>query len=238
MTDFSKISDFSLAMIDEYEQCLRTNRELSKMYFFEEPQAVIDERAIILFKYFFEKIMQWTPQEALNYFDEDTVRKAKLMKAYKPFSKGFPADGYSASDYFYVVKRCYPEQIHINKRDLIIAYYKKVLENGASFPRKFFSDSDARDKARIMLQYALISRDKRFDDIDDIYSFFADKSKCSSYLDSVNLKKVCTAEFDSPLEFMHLSLAPQQRDDFLYNYYSIKNQLEEAEIDCDFKTSD
>ena len=180
MTDFTKVSDFNLAMLDDYETCLRTNKELSKMYFFDEPQSTIDERAILLFKFFFEKIAEWTPQEALNYLDEDVIKKAKLKKAYSPFSKGFPAKGYSINDYFYVAKRCYPDQIHLTKKDLIIMYYKKVLEKGESFPRKFFEDEEARSKARIMLQYALISKDKRFDDINDIYEFFADKTKCKN----------------------------------------------------------
>ena len=58
MTDFTTLSSFNLAMVEDYERCLRLNKNMPKTYFNGCSAVVKNERAIILFKYFFEKLVQ------------------------------------------------------------------------------------------------------------------------------------------------------------------------------------
>ena len=134
MTDFTTLSSFNLAMVEDYERCLRLNKNMPKTYFNGCSAVVKNERAIILFKYFFEKLVQWTPLEIINYLSKDVIDKAKLAKAYSAID--YPPE-FSKRDYFYMAKLCYPDEVGslFNYRDLIILRYKKVLESGSHFQR-------------------------------------------------------------------------------------------------------
>lgn len=224
MTDFTTLSSFNLAMVEDYERCLRLNKNMPKTYFNGCSAVVKNERAIILFKYFFEKLVQWTPLEIINYLSKDVIDKAKLAKAYSAID--YPPE-FSKRDYFYMAKLCYPDEVGslFNYRDLIILRYKKVLESGKSFPKKYFDAPDGNDKARIIMQHALFTSEKRFKNVDELYSYFADKKTSNEFLAKNKLKNICTISFPTPLDYAHYSLAPEQREDAYYNMYKINNFL-------------
>ena len=126
-----------------------------------------------------------------------------------------------------MAKLCYPDEVGslFNYRDLIILRYKKVLESGKSFPKKYFDAPDGNDKARIIMQHALFTSEMRFKNVDELYSYFADKKTSNEFLTKNKLKNICTISFPTPLDYAHYSLAPEQREDAYYNMYKINNFL-------------
>ena len=230
MTNFAALSDYDQAMLEDYERCLRNGKKLSKTYFSGCSDTVKQNRAILLFKYFFEKIVCWNPHQIINFVSEDVVEnKAMLARAYSALT--FPPD-FSKKDYFYLANLCYPDETSSMFKDegVIILQYNKVLQTGCPFPKRYFDTPDGTDKARIMMQQALLHSTKRFDDEEDLYGYFAKKKNGDEFLSKAKLKHVCANNFSSPLEFMHYSLAPQQRNDFLFNYYKIDSLCKQNHI--------
>ena len=79
MTDFVNVSQFDRAMLEDYERHLRMGKNMPKTYFNGCSDAVKNSRAVLLFKYFFEKVVEWTPLEIINYLTKDVIdNKAKL----------------------------------------------------------------------------------------------------------------------------------------------------------------
>lgn len=230
MTDFVNVSQFDRAMLEDYERHLRMGKNMPKTYFNGCSDAVKNGRAVLLFKYFFEKVVEWTPLEIINYLTKDVIdNKAKLSKAYSAVD--FPKE-FSKKDYFYIAKLCYPDEIGymFNYRDLIILRYKKVLESGKTFPKKFFDTPDGNDKARIIMQYALLTSDIKFRNIDDLCEYFSHRKTSDDFLSKAKLKNVCAMNFTSPLEFAYYSLSPTQRDRAYYMLHKLDNSLKQHGI--------
>lgn len=240
MSNFNNLSDYNMAMLEDYEKHLRLKKKLPKTYFSrpkdmpeEEHLYNIKQRVIILFQFFFEKIMEWTPQDALNNLNEDAIQRAMLTNAYAAIvkEKKIYIPPFKKSDYFYLVKLCYPNEIHFGKQELAILRFKSVIEAGKSFPKGYFEEADGADNARIILQYALATSDIRFKNIEDLYAYFATSKTANSFLAKNKLTNACNNNFATPLEYMHLSLAPQQRDHFLYNYHAINELMRKEKIE-------
>ena len=61
--------------------------------------------------------------------------------------------------------------------------------------------------------------------VDELYSYFADKKTSNEFLTKNKLKNICTISFPTPLDYAHYSLALEQREDAYYNMYKINNFL-------------
>ena len=211
------------AMILEWEKRLRENdnRPLPKVFFsYDDEQN--EKEAIILFKYAFEKILQWTPEDARNNLNKEIIEKLKLKRVYKKiiFPRGLSYRG----DYWYVAKKCYPDKIHgCGKEDIWKMLYLNVLANpNGKYPKEYFCDADGKLKAKLFLMHQLENY-VRFSNIEEMYKFFSSTAEANEFLKECKLLPAMKVHFDSPLEYMHESLPVEQRDNLLLMFTEFQN---------------
>lgn len=227
-----KKSETTDAMIQEWERQLASNKpiKLPDIYFsYSDEQN--HEEACFLFRYVFEKILEWTPHDVMNYMSAEVVEKLGLTKAYSKLiwpteikngrnTKIFD----SRSAYGYVAALCYPSVIHeFDMQNLWIMEYNRELSGEKRTTIKSFEGESGYDKARLLFNYWLINHpDERFPDLETMYTFFASKEGMD-YLKKIKLDKACQIFFASPLEYFHESLTededdPNRKSEFLLQF--------------------
>ena len=206
------------AMILDWESKIRNNdkKKLSSSYFCYD-DAQNEKEAIVLFRYVFEKVLHWTPEDIRNNISMEIIEKLKLKKAYNQII--FPRELSRRSDCFYLAKKCYPDQIHgLNQDDIWRMEYMKVLDNKyEKFPKNYFSEAAGDLRAKVFLLYQLETQAK-FRNKEEMYMFFADTPQAIKFLKSVKLKTPLDLLYASPLEYMHESLPESQKDEFLFKF--------------------
>lgn len=217
------------ALILEWESRMRNNDKKGLPNAFFSYDAVQNEKeAIALFRYVFEKVMHWTPEQVRNTISLEIIEKLRLKKAYKRII--FPRELSPRGDCFYLAKKCYPDQIHgYDQEDIWRMEYLKVLDSPyGKFPKNYFSESVGELRAKVFLMYQLETRSK-FKNQEEMYMFFADTKKATTFLESVKLKTPLDLLYLSPLEYLHESLPTSQKNEFLFQY------AEFFQMDKDYK---
>lgn len=209
----------------EYDQ-LYVNKHQNYSGFFFKFGAEQNEYMVLgLIKYVIEYYLKWSPAQARDLLDEKTLKQMKLHILFK-FIR-FPKEITLVNRIKYLLSKIYPTAIRISKRDLVNEIYKSVLaDNGKKYPKDFFLDTDGRLRACICLQY-MISNFMVCKNIEELYETFAG-SKVNNLLKKYKLNTVCSSFFDSPVEFLHRSLPDNQKDEFLYNFFTFKIKYNEV----------
>ena len=241
-------------LIQMWENSIRTNdMKPLPQKFFSYTAEQNHEEACYLFRYVFEKILDWSPYDALNYLNEEIVTKLNLRKAYNNFN--WPEElNKGRSSYYYVTAMCYPDIIRdYDEHNLWIMEYnnllskaeieknrkaKKKQDNGSPVKKNAkpnrispnaFTIDKGYDKARFLLNHYLINHpNEAFVDLETTYEKFADSTFANKFLSDIKLNGACHVFFGTPLEFFHQSLPndgdPEySRSDFLYNFTEFKN---------------
>ena len=210
------------AMIQEWERQLASNEPIKiPDWFFSHTDEQNHENACHLFRYVFENILEWSPQDVMNYLSADIVAKLGLTKPYSRLI--FPTEiknGRSTrtlesrSAYGYVAALCYPSVIHeYDLQNIWIMEYNRELSGEKRASIRDFEGEHGYDKARLLLNYWLINHpEERFTDLEAMYAFFATK-EASDYIKKIKLDKACQIFFKSPLEYFHESLTEDEGDE-------------------------
>ena len=194
-------------MIQSYEKSLRenSNKPLSNV-FFSYSKKQNHEEACALFRYVFEKILDWKPYDIVNYLSYELIEELNLKKAFANLI--YPPEYKERKCApFYVAVLCYPDIIKEYKRtNLWIMEYNSILHKGrGNFVS--FDSADGYDKARFLLNYYLVnSVNQRFKDLETAYAFFA-SPKAVPFLKEIRLLAACEQFFLNPLEYFHAALA-------------------------------
>ncbi len=204
-------------LIQEWENKIRNNDDtpIHRTFFpFGKNSVQNHDLAIALFKHAFE-ILDMGPHDVMNYLNKDLIEALYLKQAYSKII--FPEEVGERSNYGYLAKLCWPDELpELNRDNLWLADYHKLL-SGGSFKRKLFLGSTGFLRARFYLNWYLVMHpDKRFVDLESTYAFFANDSKAMAYLKKAKLNNVCEMLYDSPLEYFHESL-PDDGDEFSRN---------------------
>ena len=211
-----------------------TKKPLSPIFFSYTVQQNHEE-ACYLFRYFFEKVMDWSPWDALNYLNKDVVDTFNLRKAYSNFN--WPKelkDGRFA--YPYVAHMCYPDVVKdFDRTRLWIMEYNQILSGGQRKATDMFdADNDGFDKSRILLNYYMGHHpNEKFKSLEDMYQFFADDEKAKKFLKKIKLIEPCENYFDTALEYFHQSLplneGESSRNELLYMYSEFNERVRRLE---------
>jgi hypothetical protein len=246
---YAKYDDKTYLLIDHYESRIRGESTAPyPKYLFEErssidgshnenANAINRDRALALFRYVFEEILNWTPEDAANNFNAKICSELDLNKPLTQLAPYFNEVGCTIqSDYFYVAKLCYPDRLHsFGKVQTVLGTYKAILEKpNVHFSSVFFSEGDVELKAAICLMYVL-SHKTRFKDVWSMYQYFADDTTAKAFISQYRLQTPLKKIFLSPLHYLHQSLSSEQRDPLYYDLLSANKLLEEHGINIDME---
>lgn len=116
-------------LIDEYNNLLLGNQNQISTQVFSSNKAKGEKIALEICRYVIENILKWTPEEASKRFNREVVDRMKLHSIIKYVE--FPVELDDEKDYFYIVYRLYPTQIHFDSRNVIVNVYRKILASVA-----------------------------------------------------------------------------------------------------------
>jgi hypothetical protein len=183
--------------------------------------------ALVLFRYAIETVLNWSPMEVVNCLDIETIGRLNLLVPFKYLI--FPEELNKRRDCFYVAHLLYPKVIPYNMREYVIISYKRVLsQETGKFSKSFFAGSEGELRACLCLQY-LLKEYLTFSSIEEIYYYFS-TSKAIASLRQYRLAGVCSELFESPLEFLHMSLPNKQKNELYYQFYHFEALLKEKKL--------
>lgn len=204
------------ALINEYENILLGKKQNFSSFFFEKGEYANEQNALLVFKYAFEYYLKWDPLTLRDVLDFETLKKLKLHLLLKYVR--FPAELDPEVDLFYIAWKLYPSVINFSQRDLIVRVYDNLLNGKISkFPKDFFTGSMGIVRAGVCLQH-LLSNYMQFGNLEHIYSTFGKKDIMNT-LKKYKLNVVCKDVFDSPVDYLHLSLPKEQQNECYFSYY-------------------
>lgn len=220
--------DIAKALIKNWEQKVRDNdnTNLSDAYF--SFDAETNKRiAVSLFRHVFENVLGWTPEDVRNNLSYEIIRSMKLVKPYRCVAKSFPKGIEERTGTWYLAKICYPDAIKdCEVEDIWKMQYMRVRNaKKGRYLTDFFTDAEGRLKARVCMQYELVNH-VRFASQEEMYDFFADTEKSMELIKEAKLKTPMEIHYANPLEYMHDSLAPEDRSEFLLMFKRFE-QLDE-----------
>lgn len=230
----SKTTDMMLA---EYRKLWQNDDGVNKVtlpskIFFQYPSKQSHEEACFLFRYFFEDIMKWTPEEAMEFLSKKIVNEMHLNVAYSKLI--FPKDLMDVrSAYWYVAVLCYPQHFKgFTKEHYWVMEYNQMRSTDKILSKKTFEGEDGRKKAALFLNLFYTSREglrKEFKNLEAMYMYFASPNG-KKYIKEAKLEKPLDMFFLSPLEYFHKSLpnddkSEVKRDDFLFMYAEFMTKI-------------
>ncbi len=214
-------SDVS-SVIAEYEQILLgKNKSFVNSFDNEIPNEKV---VVALWRYVIEKLLHWTPQQAVNYMSMETVHQMHLQNTIKKIST--PPGISSEKLPIYVLSLCYPKEVKYSIQKQVIDEYERILESESSkFAKNYFDDAQALQKAVYCMNYAL---SLSFADLSvyELYKFFSDSKKASIWLKNYKLLDMQESLFDSPLDLFHYTSL--RNSNFLYLSYKLNKSIAKA----------
>ena len=207
----------------EYEYTLIGRADNIKPYNFYGAASVAanQRRALSCVKYAIERVLQWTPEEAVQKFDRYMIQVMKLDKIVDHIK--YP-DEIEDGDPRYILSLIYPEKVKIKENDLVINTFKRVITTGCQFPREYFSGLEGFHRYCICLKY-LLYQYHPVSSTPEIYEFL-DSAAGKALLFDLRLK--------IPGEMMNIDLydcvrniCPPDGADFYCSLYKFKRQMKE-----------
>lgn len=213
----------SSAILFEYENILLGKKTGFASYFFQHSPERNENTALSVIKYALETYLRWTPVQSYASFGKETVKLMHLDGLLR-FIR-FPPEADPATDWFIIIGKIYPGLVKINKKEMTLIIYRKVL-NGTlyKFPKGFFDGAPGQTRAIICLRH-MLAQHGSFESIEQLYRAFAGSSG-TKMLKKYKLSAPCTYLFESPLDFVHEALSEEEQNELFYRYYRFKTVME------------
>lgn len=209
----------------EYIDILLGNRKNYSSYYFKKTKYSNEQMSLVIFKFAFERLLNWTPYELRDCLDIDIIRALKLdmLFSYIQFPPELKKD--VNKNILYILSKIYPDKIKMSFIDITLKVYEDFINKTTNkLPRDFFTGTaDGRNRACVCLLY-IISRRYAYKSVKQLYEMFADK-EIDSILKSYKLSSVCKENYMNPLEFLHDALPTHLKDDLYFNYYLFEERL-------------
>lgn len=211
-------------LYSEYEKIyVGIKKNLPGSFFKENPDKA-KENAIAIIKYAFEIMLGWTPEDISFSVNADILKTMHLNTLVKYLQ--IPEEFGSKIEPKYFAHILYPDKIYFDDSGIALNIYKRILSGeNIGYPKKFFHDEKGIARAKVCLSYVL--REKLiFSDIEEVYKYFlTPQGKADIHNFHLN---AAFALFETPIDFVHQTLAESQKNDFLYHYYKFKYLYKKA----------
>ena len=208
-------------ILHEYQKLLLGNsHQISPRIFGLSPIAA-EKGSIAIIRYVVEELLEWTPDQMRYHFTPEIISHFKLERFINCIQ--LPPET-TRDDTFVYAHKLYPNIIKLNRRELSILMFNRVMAGKIQkFPKGFFDDELGRERAVYCLNYAL-SEYENFKSVDDLYEAFTGESG-RKIIRKYRLENALRKIFGSPLEYLHESLSPEDRDETLYHYTAFIHSL-------------
>lgn len=207
-------------IIFEYEDVLMGKRRNFDVSF----SGTLEDRrksAGVIWRYAIEKLLGWTPEQALLYLNQDIIKQLKLNLTYCKIEYE-----YSTKKFFdlrFILQYAFPGKIKYDLEENARSEYERVTKMGIwehdtepyKFHKNYFTGTDGVKRAAVVLNYA-ISIDLADLDTYELYKFFANKRKATLWLTQKEIETNIKSLYSSPLEYLHYSLPPGETNNFYF----------------------
>lgn len=212
-----------LGIILEYEELLCGKRKnFSAGYVGKSLNPV---NTIELFRYVYEDLLGWEPEQVVLYTDKALLKKLKLDILFKKLP--FPLGLDPMVDFYYIGHLLYPHIFAYDHKSSVLRTYDKVLSREMSkFPKGFFDGADGRLALALCVRSA-ISSNLKITSIEEVYRYFAIKSRALFFLKKQKLFVPCVEHYADPLSMIHDILKEEDKSELYYRYYSFLSELSE-----------
>lgn len=153
--------------LQEYDEMLIGARTKISAYYNTEPGGGNELISFSIIRYAIEKVLGWTPEEAIKKFDDYIIRKMLLEKVITYIIIPVEMQGEEAT---YILSRLYPKLLHFSTKQLIEKQYENILYRHKQFPRDYFIGTDGFYRYCVCFRY-LCYHFKRFKNIEEMYEF-------------------------------------------------------------------
>ncbi len=206
-------------LIHEYTQILcGAKSKFSDPYFSKRNKARGEQYAYELFRIAIEIFLHWTPEQASKRLNQEVIKKMRLDIALSYIN--LPDEALASNDYSWILHKLYPE-IPYNIEEQTIAVYDAVLSGKRNkWPKNYFEGIEGYDRACICLR-KMIETHMHWDNVEDLHKQFAG-NEGMKMLKQYRLNKIMSTIFGDPLSYLYAALPPEQRDPFIYHYYSVQ----------------
>lgn len=210
-------------LIYEYEEVLLGKKKCIPTEYFESTSVDENHKNVCtIYRFAFENLLRWTPEDIKNYISTDILKQLKLDTILRYFN--CPPEIEIETDLFYIAQMLYPTKIQFDFKKTCICMFKKVLNNEKQkLPKGFFTKTEGKIRGNICLQYVL-DNELFFENIEEMYAFFA-STAAFKVLKQYRLNSMLTSYYATPLDYLHNALSENQRNDFLYYYYKTKLEI-------------
>ncbi|ADL36263.1 hypothetical protein bpr_II326 (plasmid) [Butyrivibrio proteoclasticus B316] len=205
-------------LIHEYTQILCGSKsKFSNPFFSKQNRQRGEQYAYELFRIAIEIFLHWTPEQANKRLNQEVIKKMRLDIALSYID--LPDEALASNDYSWILHKLYPD-IPYNMEGQTLAIYDAVL-NGTrnKWPKNFFEGIEGYDRACICLR-KMIETHMHWDNLEDLHRQFA-TGEGSKMLRQYRLNKIMGIVFGDPLSYLYAALPDEQKDPFLYHYYSV-----------------
>jgi len=141
--------------------------------------------ALLCIRFAIEKILKWTPDDAVKYFDSYIIRQMKLDKLVSYID--FPIE-VEYGNPRYILSLLYPRKVRMTQRSMAESMIKTVLNSteGKQFPREYFVGGIGFQRYCYCLKY-LFDTSCPCDTLDDMYEYM-DSPAGKAFLGRCRLK--------------------------------------------------
>ena len=211
------------AIYYEYEQLLLGHTKELSSFVFPESKEMAQKMVLDIFRYAFESYLGWTPEDVRDNTDMSVLDIMKLRPLLKFIT--FPPEADDRLLFLYIASMLYPERIRYGEKEAVISIYKRINSKGPDrilkYPKEFFSGLSGKRRLKMCFGYMLenflpVTR------IEVLYQIFGG-AKGVRYLKRYKLMSACQNMYDSPLEMLHDTLSEEQRDEYLFRWWTVHN---------------
>ena len=185
----------------------------------QKPGGMNEIYALEILRYAIEKIMRWTPRDACNFINRQTMEKLKLDYICNYIQREKEV---LPEDYKYYIYKAYPNEVNYSIKDTMNDIYKRVLNEHKQFPRDFFLSIDGFNRYCYCFKY-LLENFTTFKDVYDIYSYF-NSSESKDLLEKYRLASAIKMYDININEVIYTVLGDMPKNKFYFSLYNFNNQ--------------
>lgn len=200
-------------VIYEYENILLGKKRGFGSTYFDLPDEQNEQLALAVFHHAIKHYLRWTQRQVEECLDWNVITRMKLNSLMKHIK--FPVESDKEKELNILIDKLYPKRHKSALKGPTLSVYRKILAGErAKFPKGYFDGTEGMYRSIICFQY-MITRMKPFENVEDMYKFFA-TSKGSATLKKYKLSIVSNSLYETPIDYLHVSLPSEYRNDFLY----------------------
>lgn len=153
--------------LHDYDDMLIGNKKRITTFYNQEPGGGNELIALQIIRYAIEKVLAWTPEEAVKKFDFYMIKKMQLEKIITYIH--YPIE-MQEEEPTYILSRLYPNLIKISPKQLIEYQYEIVLFQHKQFPRDYFIGTEGFYRYCVCTRY-LFYNYKKIKNLEEMYQF-------------------------------------------------------------------